>query len=233
VADGYAVRVDGQVAIDSVARGAGDVRAHAFVVDSTMRVREIAAGTARVHSDTARFTLFGSASGADGVYSLEALEPTSKLAARARFTFAPLPTGEPGAPRLSDIVVAQPFGGLLPTSRADPRLRGRSSLLLEPTETIGVYAEASALDVAGGEENTFDVELTMQRLDSPAALTSAVRWLGRVFGRSERSAGARVAWRANAPAQGPAVIAVDVSLATLRPGLYDLTLLVRAHAPWP
>jgi hypothetical protein len=239
--DSLLLRADGafvldSVAHDSVARAGSPrmARVHLFVVDSLSTVHALRADSILIGGDTVRFTLVGAMPPGADVYSVEAIEATSLQAARARYAFpGALPGGVRSTPTavatpvLSDIVIAEPFEGALPTASVDPRLRGRARLLLEGADTIiGVYAEVSSLPPSADSTDAFNVELTLQRKSAPTVLTSAARWLGRRLGRDERTAGARVAWSAAAPRDGPLIIAVDVNLATTRPGLYDLTITV-------
>jgi hypothetical protein len=57
-------------------------------------------------------------------------------------------------------------------------------------------------------------------------LARAVGWFGRKLGLAKPEATPRLAWEGEAPASAPAILAVDLPLHDLKPGLYAIELTV-------
>jgi len=126
------------------------------------------------------------------------------------------------APLLSDVVVARPFGaGPFPTGRDDAALRPRSSLVVAARSTVGLYAEVHGL---AGER--YRVSLVVESGREPSLLGRAAGWLGRTLGLRGPDDEPRLEWEARAPAEGPAVLAVDLDLGLVEPGLRRIRLEV-------
>ena len=124
------LRVHGVVPLDSVARQK-TARVMLFALDDELNVIRAAAGVARIARDsmfvTAEVTLPRHAR----FYSMEVLEPDTRLAARARFRI-----NEPPNITLliSDVMIADPLG-------PGDQPNARHSLLLPIGLPIGIYAE--------------------------------------------------------------------------------------------
>lgn len=223
------VRADGALPLDSAARKG--VRTGLFLLSRTsLDIVASARGTARVEGDTARFHLQVAVPAGAYVYSLEAYEPASRLGGRARYDLEPAGdtsrtrlSGEPGAPRLSDIVVASPFrGGLRPTSRDDPALRPLTRLVVAPEDTLGLYAEISA--PRSGSPAAYRLDLSMERRGG-GGLAGALAWIGRTLRLTHPRPPPRVEWNvAAAPGTRPMPIALDLGLDGVDPGLYAVVL---------
>jgi hypothetical protein len=218
------VRVDAAFAFDSVAAGAERVRGGLFLLDSLYRQTHADTAWLDVAGDTATLVFQTLAAPGHYVYSIEALEPASALAARSRYALEL--EAEPGL-AISDIVVALPFAGdSLPRHRNDARLRPRGSLVVSLTDTLGLFAEAYGLARAADGRSRYRVEITRQRADRGSLPAELVAWLGRRIGIGGRDPQPRVAWTAEGVPGGPNPIAIDVALGDASAGLYVLELAI-------
>jgi hypothetical protein len=222
--DSVILRVDAQLVMDSIARGAEQVEAFLFVTDSLAPPRRIGATTARAVKDTARFTLHGKSTWSALLYSAEAIESKTRLAGRARYA-TELTTLARKATTLSDILIAYPLRGETPRSGDDPVLRGRANLVVSKSDTLGVYAEIRTA-VAQRDSFPHNVELTLRRVGGPSPGESALNVLGKLLGRRPGQRGGKMSWHAQGSPGQVSVVAVDISVATLKTGLYELVLSV-------
>lgn len=168
----------------------------------------------------------------DFIYSLELLDEGSRLAGRAR---RPLTIEPPSSVCIPDVVVTRAFeeGAPLPATRDDVALRPLAALVVSPGETLGLFADVSGCLATGRAAGAARVELAIERVDRPAAVVRAVRWIGRRLGLSEEVAEPRLAWTraiGRSPAEAAAPIAVNLALGALDEGLYAVVLRVRAEA---
>lgn len=224
--DSVALYIHGHLPLDSLATGHSTVDAALFLLDSRYaRFRE-ARTTARVERDTAGASFALRLPPGAYVYSLELFEPETRLAGRSRYAL-----DVPGYPTdgvaLSDPLFAAPYGrGSLPVGRDDPGLRPLAELTLGADDTVGLYAEAHGLEAGPDASTRYSVRLVLQRVDQPVLVVRALRWLGRQIGLSSESAAPELSWEGQGRADHPAILAVDVPLAELDPGLYELVLTV-------
>ncbi len=224
--DSIEVRLYGGMPLDTVASGRSDVVAGCFLLDQRYEflIRERERGP--VMADTARIECSASLAPGVYVYSLELLETATRLAGRARYS-----VDVPGYPAtgvtLSDPVLVQPFGeGDLPLGRDDARLHPLTDLMIRADRSVGLFAEAHRLEAGPDGVTHYGVRLALRRADSPALLTRAVRWFGRTLGLVDEDLPPELEWEGTGEAGQPAVIAVDVPLIGLDPGLYELELTV-------
>jgi hypothetical protein len=225
-AHGTTLRIDAELALDSAAAGATRVIAALHVRTAEgLDPRGSVHDTVAVRADTARFALEAPVSDAGIVYSVEVLEPASRLAGRARYAadVAPLP-GDGLA--LSDPLLTVPWvGESVPLDRRDARLRPHRRLLFAQGDEVGLYAEVVGLRRIDGERR-YRVELSLREADRASFPARAISWLGRTLGLSSERVPPRVSWSGAAPGEGPAVIAVSVPLVDVSPGLWVLVLSV-------
>ncbi|HEX7118741.1 MAG TPA: hypothetical protein VF212_08140 [Longimicrobiales bacterium] len=224
--DSVAVRIYGRMPLDSAAAGAPETRAGLFLLDARYAPARTALGHATVRNDTAVASMEARVVPGSYVYSLELLEERSRLAGRSRYAL-----DVPGYPRtgvaLSDPVLAEPFGaGRLPAGRDDARLHPLARLVLEPGDTVGLYAEAHGLRAGSDGVTHYAVELALLRADDPALLVRAVRWLGQALGLAGEDPPPRLSWEGRGQGGRAAILAVDVPLTELDAGLYELELTV-------
>lgn len=226
VGDSVVVRADGAMPLDSA--DAGPVSGGLFLLEArgleTVAEQRAAAPVVR---DTAQLHFMVTVPRDSLIYSLEGFQPATRLGARARFALGP-PAGVAvagsGHLRVSDVLVCEPFqpGAPLPRTRTDPSLHARAPLVFQPSDTLGLYAEASLPAGAG-----YHVELSLERLDRPGFASRALGWIGRRLGLGGSHEAPRIAWDAVASASGLTPIAVNLELAGASPGLYAVTLQVR------
>lgn len=229
------LRLDGLVALDSVAAGSDSVHTGLFLLDGEYRPGVQLLETINPDRDTVAVSFETGVVAGTYVYSLEVLEPETRLAARARYSveLAPPPAG---GPALSDPIVARPFRSLegFPEDRRDDRLRPHARLIFSPGDTIGLFAEAHRLVAGAGGVTRFRVELGLRSADEPALIARALGWVGRKLGISKPRTDPRLSWEGEGEAGKPAILAVDLPLSEVRPGLYvielEVTDLVAARA---
>jgi hypothetical protein len=234
---GWLVRVDATFGLDSMARvpppplpgdtasanaPVPDVVATGLFLLATGRAMDrvaAAPGTVSLEGDSARLTLATIADSGAYVYSAEAYEPATRTARRARYTLElPAVSGL----RVSDVLVARPFGNEPPHTHTDrERLRPLAHLVIAPNATIGIYAE-----VAGLRRGAYDVEVLARRADRGSLPARLVRWLGASLGVARAPAPPRVRWRATHDSAEPLVIALDLPLTGLGSGLHVIEIAV-------
>jgi hypothetical protein len=191
-----------------------------FVYDSTFTRRQSATRVAAIDADTTRAVLFAAASPGHLIYGVEMLGDSVALAGRARYALdAHLP---PSGPVLSDLLIARRFdSGDTPDRMDDPRLRAFASLIFQPGDTLGIYAEVYRLGRAGA----VDIEVALEDASRPSLIGRFARWIGRGLGLVEARVDPRVGWRGEA-ADARFVVALNVPLAEDRDGMHDLVLMV-------
>lgn len=227
--DSVVLRVDGALALDSVALEGGEAgrtaTAALFVLDSTYshvleRRKDVVSA-----QDTFFVSFEVALPAGEFVYSLEALEAETRLAGRARHRVL-LNSSAPGELALSDLLLARPYRAAeLPRSRDAAVLVPRASLVVGPRDTLGVYAEVSGLAGDGEGATHYRVELSLRRTDE-SGIGRAVRWIGRVLGLSGPDAPPRVSWSGAGALGAVEPLAVDLDLAGLDSGLYLVELAV-------
>jgi hypothetical protein len=218
------LRLDGLAVIDSAAAAADSVRLGMFLLDADYRRTHAQVVTRRHAGDTVAFGLQAPIPAGGGVYSLELFEPDTRFAARARYAVeVPAPLA---GPRLSDILVASPFGSGRPAGRDDPLLRPRGSLITSGDETLGLYVEVTGLRAGRDGTAPLRVELTRHVADRSSLPREIVSWFGRRLGLSSEPAAPRVTWTETADPRAAHVIALDLGLGGARAGLYVIELAV-------
>jgi len=231
--DSILVRLDGALVLDSVAR---DVREQAgrnvprlttglFVLDADFHKLAEVRGEIRAHRDTILVSHALMVDRNVRNYSLEVIEGVTRLAGRARHPIDPdLPSS--GGLALSDLLVAHPFGeGRRPTGPLSPELHALPELVLPTGAEIGLYAEVHGLEADESGTTAYRVTLSVQAPDGPA-LARAARWLGRRLGLAGPGYEPELSWEATGDGIGPEIIAIDLDLTGLRPGLHWIELVV-------
>jgi hypothetical protein len=224
VGERVVLRIDGEMALDSVAAGRDSVVSGFFALADTA-VAVAQQTTLPVERESARFTFEAVLEPGEYVYGIEALEPVTRQAARARYAIE-LPLAGP-APRLSDPLIERPFGGgRLPGSRDDAALRPRASLVLTDADTVGLYAEVDGLATTAAGTTRYRVDLSLRKADRGSLPSRIVSWLGDKVGLSEPETPTRLAWTAEGVGGGAGVIAVDVQLGRAGSGSYVFVVAV-------
>lgn len=216
--DSVLVRVD--AAMEYAGEAPAPPRAGLFLYDSAYTRRVGSTATARLDGDTARAALFISVAAGTFVYSIELLGDSAAQAGRARYRLpAEVP---PAGPVISDILTSQPFApGAAPDTPDDPRLRPFASLMFEPGDALGLYAEVYRVSGAG----SIDIEVALEDATSPSLLGRFARWIGRGIGLVSPQEEARVGWRGEL-SDARYVVALNVPLPDDRHGLHDVVLRV-------
>src|SRR5690606_33548104 len=98
-----------------------------------------------------------------------------------------------------------------------PGLKPRAVLIVEPADTLGLYAEVSGLADAGDAATHYRVEVSIRKTNE-SGIRRAVRWIGRELGLSGPDAPPRVSWTGAGAPDGVAALAVDLALAGLGSG---------------
>jgi hypothetical protein len=200
----------------------GQVRVGLFVYDSafTRRTQQIR-DAGPWPDDTLRFTLFSRVRPDRLIYSVEALDTALSLAARARYALDALVPGD--GPVVSDMLISEVFGPVLPRRRDDPLLRPLHMLVVSQGASLGVYAEVYRL--AGTGPESLRIEFALEPIEGPGLLTQFARWLGRRAGLLRPPEDPRVSWQEEA-GSGVHSIAVNLPLETRRTGRHLLVLRV-------
>lgn len=220
---GTVIRVDGEFALDSVARGGSFARTALYILDDTLAPVDSATTVTPISHDTARFHFEVRVPRGDYLYSLEAIEADTRLAGRARYF---LDDDSASGPRLSDPLIAEPWSpGPVPASRTDPGLRPRARLILEPDDTIGLYAEARGFDPGA----PIEVELSIQPANRASLPARVFSWIGDKLGLSEPDSPTRLAWTDRADGNGAAILAVELFPANRDEG--DRVIILRVTDP--
>ena len=236
----WLLRIDARMVLDSAARQAPPpplgsdqqppapepvaITSGLFVLDSTYALVAEARASHRLMGDTADFTATAPLPAGAYVYSVEAFEPETRTGARARYTVQL--DGATEGLRLADILVAAPFRGSVPDGYASPDLRARAQLILQPFDTIGIFASLAGLKTRGGA-HYYDVTLTVRAADRASLPARLVGWLGQRLGLANASPPPQLRWSEQSPADAEVHVAVDLPLAELDAGLYLLEMTVR------
>lgn len=160
------------------------------------------------------------------VYRIELLDDSTGLAALSQYRLdvadpaGSAQTSAPGA-MLSDLIVAEPFGELLPDAYDDPLLRPHPSLILPTGARVGLFAEARGLR----RDGRYSVEWSVDPVARGSLLGQAFQWLGRRLGLVEREEPLRIRWD-DIARSGRAPIAVNMDLSEADAGLYRIALRV-------
>jgi len=204
VDDGVLLRVDARLVMDSAASGAYRIETALFILDEHLAHVGVERNVVNIASDTARFWFEARLAPGDHLYSVEAIEPDSRLAARARYL---IDRDTSHDMRVSDPLVSWPWGSRpSPTHLRHPSIRPRASLVLEPTDTIGLYAEIAGISPDG----EFRVQLSLERADRSSLPARLFNWIGHRIGLGSPEPATRLQWTARADARGAARIALEV-----------------------
>lgn len=202
--DGTILRIDAEFVMDSVATDTGLIETVLFVLDDQLRPARRVDGQATVTADTARFHLEARLPRADYVYSVEAIDTSSRLAGRARYR---IEDDTATGPRLSDPIITHSWSPAdVPTTRDARTFRPLARLVLSRSDTIGLYAEGRGFQPAG----LLAVELSIQPANRPSLPSRVLSWLGDKVGLSEPDTPTRLGWSDRADESGAATLAVEV-----------------------
>jgi len=222
VGDSVRLRVDALLPLDSAAAAApGPLEAGLFVFDTAFNLIASRTAPGGLRGDTLVLSLEAVVPAATPlIYSVEAREAASRLAARSRYRLDPL---QVSLPLVSDLVIGEPF-----ESGADVRAAGIDALgqlVLPKGITVGIFAELGGLSPDESGIRRTNVEFEILDAKEPSVLRRFGRFVGRLFGRSEPGA-PRLAW-SESFADGEATsIATTIDLRNVSGGLKLLRLTV-------
>lgn len=172
--------------------------------------------TVRVLDRSRTATLRGVAPDTTLVIGLEAYDPGSRHATRARFTSAPAPCG---ATCLSDLLLVDPAAGE-PRTLAEALDRSRPHTRIRAGEAIGVYFELAALGMPHRERASFELVVEPNRVTTMRRVAAALR-LARLPGA------VRLRWTGVVePRDGIAPQYILLRVPAAAPGTYRLQLTV-------
>ena len=221
--DSVRLRIDALMPLDSAAaHEPGRLETGVFVFDTAFNLIASQTGAGVLRGDTLVLSLDVLVpSSTPLIYSVEAREASSKLAARSRYYLDPLPVA---VPLLSDLVIAQPFEAGSEVRAADVDALGR--LIVPENTRVGVFAEIGRLqdDVSGYRR--VNVEFEILEATEPSFLRRFGRFMGRLVGRP--AAGVpRLAWSEQFALNEPAWISTSVDLTNIAPGLKLLRVTIK------
>ncbi len=235
-AGGWVLRLDGTFGLDTLARVPppplpGDtaqppapapthVDAGLWLLDLARTAAPAGAARARLPlaGDSAHVALELPVGPGELVYSLEAHEPDTRTARRARYA---LTIDTAAGLQISDVIVTRPFDGDLPADHGELGDRPLSDLVLTRDARIGIFAQAA--DPGAGE---YAIEVAVRPADEGSLPGRFVRWLGRSLGLGGERQPPRVAWRVTHPGDAPLVVAADLTLTGTQTGLQLIEVAV-------
>jgi hypothetical protein len=201
---GTILRLDGEFVLDSVAAGSGLARTALFVLDESLRQVDRDDAVTTPDADTARFHFEARVPRGGYLYSLEAFDTATRLAGRARYF---LDDDSAAGPRLSDPIMTAPWSPApVPAGRTDSAFRPRARLIVQPSDTIGLYAEGIGFRPGA----LLDVQLSVQPANRASIPARVLSWIGDKLGLSEPDTPVRLGWTARANEHGAAVLAVEL-----------------------
>lgn len=172
-------------------------------------------------ADSVSFWFEVPVSAGDLLYSIEAIEDSTKVAGRARYAIT---IEQPATLLLSDPVILNAIGaGAIPSNRTDPGFRPLADLRLAPFDTVGLYAEIAGLSAPAA---SFDVQVSIEKASRASLPARIAGWLGDRLGITNPSGPPRLRWSANGDNDGGARIAVDLALDGLDDGAHVIILQV-------
>lgn len=155
------------------------------------------------------------------LYSVEAIEDSTKKAGRARYAITIDP---PTTLLLSDPIILAPIRtGAIPANRSDPGFRPLADLRLAPFDTVGLYAEIAGIS---GSATSYDVQVSIEKASRASLPARIAGWLGDRLGLTNPSGPPRLRWSAAGNNDGSARIAVDLALDGLDDGPHVIILRV-------
>jgi hypothetical protein len=108
---------------------------------------------------------------------------------------------------MSDPVITAPWSPApVPAGRNDPGFRPRARLILQPSDTIGLYAEG-----LGFSPGAFlEVELSVEPASRGSLPARVFSWIGDKLGLSGPDTPTRLGWTTRADDAGAAILAVEL-----------------------
>jgi hypothetical protein len=158
------LRADLQIRLDSLVKPGAAVEVAFFAADSLMNILGEARDTVTAPDSLAVATLEMDVPAGAIVYSVEARELETHLAARARYELA-LPNG--ALPALSDLVLLHGQTEPNPRRRGDPGFTPLSSLVIGRDQPLALYLEVVGLASDANEQARYRIDLEVVPTNPP------------------------------------------------------------------
>lgn len=219
--DSVLVRVDAIFPLDSAARAAPrQLRLALFVADTLGRVLAENVRNVAAAGDTASGSVDLMVAPGLYLFSVEAIEPETRLARRARYL---ADTGPASPPALSDILITTPFPpGFTPTTIEQAAAYAQPDLIL-PLPRTGVFFEIVGLTTDSSGSARYRIEISMDDPRRPGLLTRAFRRLG----LADEKRPQLTSWsETRQPVDGKAVVGITIDSDNARQGLRRIKVTV-------
>lgn len=225
--DSVTVLMEAALPLDSLGASARDLRTGIFMLDSAANLLARQEGRQRTYGRMVRVAGQFTLPPGRIIYSVEALDTLTRRGARARYAL-PLEAYPAGEPALSDIVLTRPFRRqLLPRSRNDLRDAPLPGATVKAGQDVGIYAEIHRLAADADGHTRYSVAVAVTRAQGPSIAARVVRWFGRSLGLTHEHAPPSVSWTAEGTPGAPAIVALDLQIENVPPGLYSIQLAVQ------
>jgi hypothetical protein len=217
------LRIDLQMRLDSLVQPGAAVEVAFFAADSLMNILGEARDTVTAQGTLAVASLEMDVPSGALVYSVEARELETHLAARARYEL-PLPNG--ALPALSDLVLLHGQTEPNPRRRGDPGFAPLSSLVIGREQPLALYLEVVGLASDASEQARYRIDLEVVPTNPPGAVARAFKGIGRRFGLGT-SVLPRITWTETADGKS-GLVPVLLQIGSLRDksGLQTLRVTV-------
>jgi hypothetical protein len=184
------LRVDLQMRVDSLVKPGATVEVAFFASDSLLNVLAQARDTVTADDSIAVARLEMDVPDGAHIYSVEARELETRLAARARYE---LPTSKGALPAISDLVLLHGQTEPAPRRRDDPGFTPLSSLVVRRDQPLALYLEVLGLASDASEQARYRIDLEVVPADQPGAVARALKGVGRRLGLGS-SVVPRITW---------------------------------------
>ena len=218
-ADGAVLRVDGLFVADSVSAGKPTLQTGFRVMDTMFATVIDRASERELLADSLNVAFEAYLQPGEYVYSLEALEPDTRHAMRARYATA-IDSAAAGL-RVSDPVITRAWRGRSPDGRGDAAFEPVPRLSFSREDTVGIYAEVHGLPPGRA---SFDVRLSIEPASRASLPIRIASWIGDRLGLHSPAPPPRLQWSTEWSADGPAILAVDLFLNDVRNGVQVVVL---------
>ncbi len=217
------LRVDARMAMDSLVQPDARVEIGLFVADSLLAPLAAVRDTVVVGNGFADGSLEIELPAGARVYSVEARELATRLAARARYY---LPLAPAGQPALSDLVVLRGATEPAPHRRGDPGFQPFGSLVIEQEQPLALYLEVLGLASDANERARYRIDLEVVPTNEPGAVSRALKGVGRRLGLGS-SGTPKITWTETAEVAGGVVpVLLQVGKLKGKSGLQTLRVSV-------
>jgi len=220
--DSVLVRADATFPLDSAARTAPrQLRLGLFAADTMGRVILESVRIFSVTGDTATGSVQLMVPPGQYLFSIEAIEPETRLARRARY-LADTGPGR-GSPNLSAVLVTRPFpDGFTPATLEEAVSFAQPDLII-PLPRTGLFFEIAGLAVDSAGSAHYQVEISLEDPSRPGLFTRAFQRLGLADEKRPQV----TSWsETRQPLDGKTAIGITIDSENAREGLRRIRLSV-------